>query len=115
MIDLKLILKSVFITIAIVFVVGYAIFEFRWFIQGPIISIKEPVDGESFDENPIKISGEAKNISHLTLNDWPISISNKGAFEEKFLLSPGYNVLKLESQDKFGRKKTLFWEVFYQL
>lgn len=115
MIDLKLILKTGFATLVILFVLGYSLFEFRRIIQGPIIEISEPQDGASYNKNPIKIAGVAKNISHLKLNDWPIAINEKGEFEEKLLLSPGYNIMKLESQDRFGRKNIKYLELLYKL
>ncbi len=97
----------------VLFIVGYSLFEFRWVIQGPIIEIESPISGEGFDNSLIEIKGKIKNVSFLSLNDYQITVDPSGVFKEKLLLSPGYNIMKLEIKDRFGRTEVQFLEVLY--
>jgi len=111
--DFKSTLKIVSLSFILLFIIGYALFEFRWVIQGPIISVESPRNGDSFENNLIEIRGKIKNVAYLSLNDFQISVDTSGAFREKLLLSPGYNIMKLETKDRFGRTESQFLEVIY--
>lgn len=88
---------------------GYALYQARNLITGPVISITEPYNGGAQKDSLVEIKGQARNISAISLNDRPIYIDESGYFVEKLLLEEGYNIMKLKAQDKFGRstEKTL--------
>jgi len=111
--DLKSTLKIASFSIILLFIVGYSLFEFRWIIQGPIISVESPRNGDIFENNLIEVRGKIKNVAYLSLNDFQINVETSGAFREKLLLSPGLNIMKLETKDRFGRTKSQFLEVLY--
>ena len=113
MIDLKSTLKVVSLSLILFFIIGYSLFEFRWVIQGPKISVETPKNGESFDKNLISVRGKIENVTYLALNDYQITVDPSGVFEEKLLLSPGFNIMKLETKDRFGRTEVEFLEVLY--
>ena len=112
---IKLPIKILPIILILIFIAGYSIFEARGIILGPDIVIRSPENGSGFVDSLIEIEGQAKNISYINLNDSPLAISEKGNFKEKFLLSPGYNILELDAKDRFGRQKTIYLELFYKL
>ncbi|MFZ2621445.1 MAG: hypothetical protein WAX85_02720 [Minisyncoccia bacterium] len=84
-------------------IVGYSLFQAQKLIRGPVIDIYSPQNGTTFKETLLEISGRAQNISYLNLNDKPIFTDKNGYFKEKILLSPGYNVIKLDAKDKFKK------------
>jgi hypothetical protein len=84
-------------------VAGYSIFQAWKLISGPIIDIYSPMNGSTYTEALIEVEGRAKNISYLNLNDRPIFTDKSGYFKEKILLSPGYNIIKLDARDKFKK------------
>lgn len=94
-------------------IVGYGYFEARYLIGGPILSISNPKNGSESTENLIQIEGYAKNISYISLNDRQIYVDDKGFFKEPILLSAGYNIVRVNAQDKFGRKKQEMLELVY--
>jgi len=112
--DLKSTLKIVSFSLILLFIIGYSLFEFRWVIQGPIIEVESPKNGESFESSLIEVRGKIKNVAFLSLNDYQITVDTAGVFKEKLLLSPGYNIVKLETKDRFGRAEVLFFEVLYK-
>ena len=86
-------------------IVSYSLFQSWKLISGPIIDIDSPQNGTTYNQALVQISGRARNIAYLNLNDNPIFTDKDGNFKEKFLLSPGYNVIKLDAQDKFKTRR----------
>lgn len=84
-------------------IVSYSIFQAWKIIQGPVIEIYGPENGATFTQALIEVEGRAKNISFLNLDDRPIYTDKTGYFKEKILLSPGYNVIKIDASDKFKK------------
>src|SRR3989344_2710151 len=93
-------------------VAGYAYFEGRALLYGPAIEISPRV--MEVDEPFITISGTALRIVSLSLNGMPISVTEKGDFEEGYVLTPGYNRLILNARDKYGKTTERTIEIFYK-
>ena len=84
-------------------ILGYSLFQAQKLISGPIIDIYTPQNGATYNQTLIEIDGRARNVSYLNLNDRPIFTDKNGYFKEKLLLSPGYNIIKLDARDKFKK------------
>lgn len=83
-------------------IIGYSIFQAYKLISGPIIDVYTPQDGAVYSQTLIEIDGRGRNIAYINLNGKRIFTDKDGYFKEKLLLSPGYNILKLDAKDKFG-------------
>lgn len=108
--------KTLGITLAlsITLILGiYVAFQAKNLILGPQISVSEPHDGATVGFNVVDIKGIARNISEIKLDDSPIFIDTKGVFAEKLIVPPGYSIIKLSAQDRFGRKKTTLLHIVY--
>jgi len=105
----KTILKAALIGLVLVFIGIYGYSKTKDLIDGPRISVSSPEDGETLFQSASVISGTAKNVSFLSLNDRPIFVDKNGNFSETVALLPGYNILSVRGIDKFGKKteKTL--------
>jgi len=86
-----------------VIIVLYSLFQAQKLISGPQIEIYSPKNGSTYSQTLIDVEGRVKNVSYLNMNDKPIFTDKTGYFKEKFLLSPGYNVIKLDARDKFKK------------
>lgn len=93
---------------------GYAIYQSRNIVAGPIITISDPENGTTTTQPLVKISGIAKNVKKITLNDRPIDIDEVGNFDERLLLSEGYNILKISGWDKFDKKTEKIIQLVYK-
>lgn len=101
--------------IAVVAVIGgYGMYRAKTIAEGPKVFIESPEDGSLLSESLVTISGTAKNISFLNLNGAQIFTDESGRFEEKILLSYGYNVITLEAKDRFGRKTEKSLQLMYK-
>ena len=72
--------------------------------SGPKLTIKSPVPNTTVNSPLVEIAGQAKRISRIYLDDNQIFTDEKGQFKEKLLLAPGYTIIKLRVQDRFGRQ-----------
>ena len=112
--DGKLMIR-VLITILFVLIIGgYSIFQAHNIISGPQIALASPLSGGVVTDQSVNISGNAKNISFISLDDRPINIDESGKFNEKLLLYPGYNIIRLYAKDKFGAETEKKVEIIYQ-
>lgn len=103
MTSLKNTIKISSLVAIVVFIGGYSLYEARNIIRGPVLEVFEPTDGSEIENPLIEIKGVAQNISAISINDRAITVDKEGVFNEKLLLSPGYNIIKLSAEDKFGR------------
>lgn len=106
---------KIIITILIVVVfIGYTIYEIQKVVLGPQIEVLSPKNGSLVSNSFIEISGIAKNIKEISLNDRKIYTDEEGNFKENLLLAYGYNALVLKASDKFNRKTEKIIEVVYK-
>lgn len=84
---------------------AYALFQGRYIILGPRVVIESPVNDSLVDQGVIKVSGIGKNVSYLAIDDQRIYTDATGHFEEKLIVNPGINIIKLTLEDRFGRRR----------
>ena len=92
------------LALLVVIIVGYSLFQANKILAGPIINIYTPQNGATYNSTLIEIDGQAKNIAYINLDDRQMFTDKDGNFSQKLLLSPGYNVVKLDAWDKFGKQ-----------
>lgn len=102
----RIILIGFFLALA-----GYAVYEIRGLISGPVIEIEGRVMEVS--EPFITIEGRAGRISTLLMNGQQIPVTEDGAFSEGYVLVPGYNRITLEARDRFGNATERTIEIVY--
>lgn len=107
---LKIFLASLFFSL----ILGYSFYQSKNLFIGPVITVNEPKNGGTSEEQLINITGTAKNIRKITLDDRPIYIDEAGNFSEKLLLSEGYNIIKMTAWDKFDKKTDKTIEIVYK-
>jgi len=95
------------------FILGYSYFQARKLIGGPSLVIESPQNGATLTESLVDIRGTARNVKEVSLNDRPIFTDEEGHFEEKLLVPPGYTIITLKAEDRFGRKTNRSLELYY--
>lgn len=112
--DLHTYLKVIGIIFIAVLIFGYVVFQARNIVLGPIIKMHSPENGASLDNSLIEIKGNAKNISYISMNGRQIFTDEQGEFNEKLLLSYGYNIITIKVQDRFNREVEKKLELIYK-
>lgn len=110
----KLYFKIFLISIFLFLILGYAFYQSKNLLTGPVIDVTEPQNGRTVNNQLINIIGSSKNVKKITLNDRLIEIDESGAFNERLLLSEGYNIMKISAWDKFEKKTEKIIEVVYE-
>jgi hypothetical protein len=82
----------------------YIYHQSRDFLNGPYIKIESPLSGGKVFGPEIEVRGILKRTLSAKLNDNPLLISTDGKFNEKLILSTGYNIIKIEAKDRFGKE-----------
>ena len=114
--DGKVIIKTIIVLVFVLFIIGYGLFQSKNLIYGPKITLDSNFSkAKVVNDDIINLSGTAKNIATITLDDRSISIDESGVFNEKVLLFPGLNVIKLFGKDKFGASTEKKIEIIYKI
>lgn len=110
----KMLIGTSVLIIGFIAIVTYSYLQSEEYLNGPKIVISSPTNGDTMLKPLIQIDGNAKNISQISLNDASIFVDSKGDFHQRTLLLPGYNILTVKAQDKFGKKVEKSIELFYK-
>jgi len=94
-------------------IIGYAISKSTLLIEGPLLKIDKPIEGETFTSPLLQIHGTAKNIAFLTLNGRQIYTNDSGNIYDELLLFSGYNVITVSARDRFGRSREIVRHIIY--
>ena len=100
--DAKKILQIMGLFIFFILIIIYAFFRSHDLIFGVKIKNVNIIDGTKVADAVLKITGNAKNATNLTLNGREISIDEAGNFNETIALLSGDNIINIKAQDKFG-------------
>lgn len=102
-IETRTLLKAAALLGVLGLIIAYIIFQARFLITGPeIILHTEPAVQQN--ERIITLSGTARNITHLWLNDRQIFTDEQGNFTEALVLENGYTITTLRAKDRYGRE-----------
>lgn len=100
---------SFFILFVLVGVFAYM--KMSFLIKGVQIEAKiERVNTSSL----AMIKGKAKNATYITINGREIYIDSDGSFSEPVALIPGFSVITIDTQDKFGKNKEKKFQLVYK-
>ena len=100
----RTIVKRGLIGLGIAIVVGYSYFALEGYVRGPRLELAGPENGISTTTARITITGRAVHVNTLTINGATTSPDLAGNFSESLLLAPGYNIMRVDAQDRYGRR-----------
>ncbi len=89
----------------VVLFVAYVLFQARFMIEGPQISITRS-DVTSENGRIVTLEGVAHNIVRMSLNGRQIFTDKYGNFKETVVLENGYTLATLQAEDRYGRQIT---------
>ncbi len=96
--------KYALIIILFALLVSYSLWEARFLILGPRVSITSPQDGQVVSDPLLVMTGKAKNIAWITLNDHQIFTDENGRWSEELIVSTGTSIMTVKARDRFGRE-----------
>ncbi len=90
----------------------YVLFQARLLIGGPQVALSSELPTIQ-TERKITLTGNASNITTITLNGRPIQTDQAGYFEEPVILENGYTIISIRAEDRYGRETTLTREFVF--
>ncbi len=106
-------MKKILLFLAFLALALYSLFQARFIILGPDISVTSPLDEARVTTRVIDLVGNAQNISYISVNDRPIFISEKGDSNEKLIVENGLSIITIRAKDRFGRQTEKTIRVVY--
>ncbi len=97
--------KNALIALLIFFLIGYFLFEARFLILGPQITIESPKDGEIVSDRVVTLIGRTRNAAWISLNGRQIFTDEEGHWSEKLIVSEGLSIMTVSVRDRFGRTR----------
>lgn len=105
------------ISLGVLFVLAlalYALYQSNTFLSGPELVVSSPTHGELITSKTLAIRGTGSQIARLFLNDRQIFLNEEGRFSEELIALPGYTIISLRAEDKFGRISKEKLEIVYE-
>jgi len=96
--------KNAFLAILFALLIVYSIYQARFLILGPQIWITSPQNGQAVKDPLVVISGRAKNVAWISLNDRQIFTDEEGSWSEELIVSNGISIMTVTARDRFGRE-----------
>ena len=109
----KKIIRIGIFSVFFILIALYALSRSYDLVLGVKIKNINVTDGATITESVFLIKGTAKNATNLTLNNREISIDQDGNFNETIALLPGYNVISIRAEDKFGNVDEKDYKIMY--
>ncbi len=109
---LRSILYYLSVTIVFIVFMGYAIFQARFLIEGPIVTLQNTPQTVQ-EQRIVTLEGTAQNIVFLSLNGRQIYTDKNGYFKEALVLENGYTIATLQAKDRYGRVRSYTEEFVY--
>jgi hypothetical protein len=101
--NLKKIIRVTLTVLFFSFILLYAILNTRLISRGIDLSINGIENGKIYTEGTLEITGNAKRAKHVLVNGREISVNQQGDFKDYLVLLPGYNIMTISAEDKFGK------------
>ena len=101
--DPKKVIKNILALGFFSFILLYAVLNTRFISRGIVLSINGIENGKIYEESVIEINGNAKRAKHVLVNGREISLNQSGDFTDYLVLMPGYNIITISAEDKFGK------------
>lgn len=96
------------------FIIFYSVMKMLPILRGVELSINGIADGQKVTTDKLALAGTALHAKHLLINGREILINEKSEFSEDVFLSPGYNIVSVNAEDRFDKKLTKSYRVLYE-
>lgn len=93
--------------IVLLLLAGYGVFKGFPLIAGPEITLSSPLEGQTFEDGFVNVTGVSKHTENLSLNGAPLLIDASGHFSTTLVLPHGGAILSLTATDRFGKSESV--------
>jgi len=108
-------LKIVAIVVIVVIAVSYLTWQFSNFSRNPELTINEPANDITIEQDRVVFQGQAERESELTINGQSVFINEDGTFTEEIALQEGINTIAVVVRDRQGRESSLTRQILVEM
>lgn len=109
----KTLLRSGSLVLLVVVLLGYSLSRASDLLFGIHLNVLGIRDGQSVTSPTLEVSGEAKHAVGVTIDGHTVSVDTHGLWKDTVVLLPGYNSVTVTAADKFGRKVSNQFAIYY--
>lgn len=92
------------ITIVMIAVLGYLIFQYSNFVAEPKLEVYKPSEGEVIKQREIEVSGITNTDASVLVNNQPVLTDESGNFTAEIEIFEGTEKIEIEATSRSGRK-----------
>lgn len=102
-------LKETVLLLCTVFIllVGYFLFQYRYAIINPPLSLTIPKENEVVRGSEIIITGQTEDNASVLINEMSVSVDSQGVFKKRIDVLPGKETITVTVTNRFGKKTSL--------
>lgn len=91
---------------ALLLLIGFLFFQYRFALIAPSISIKTPKEGSVVGRD-VEIKGKTDSNATVIINNEAAFVNSKGEFMKKVTLFPGNNTVIIKAKNRMGKESVL--------
>ena len=95
---------ALIVVFLIFFLFLFVLFQFRYAIINPPLTIDSPKEGLVTQSKDIQISGHTDPSAVVTINGEVVTVKDDGAFAKQLSLFPGDTVIEIRAQHRLGKE-----------
>lgn len=99
--------KTLLVVLFFIFLVLYLLFQYRYFVFNPPLSISAPKEQEKVARGTIIIAGTTDPKASLSINDQAVSLDEGGNFKKQLTVFPGTTTITIRATNRFGRATSI--------
>ncbi len=99
----------------IVFTLSYLIWQVSSINRAPTVQIESPKNEEIINQLSVKVSGKTDPGSNILVNGEDVFVDSGGKFTTNVSLVPGWQDIKVEAKNRFGKQTQKSLKVLTQL
>lgn len=85
----------------------YLLFQYRFALFSPSLTLGSPRENETFSSNSIHVSGKADSSAIVTIDNKPIVLANDGSFSKDITVFPGKITIHIKARNSFGKESII--------
>ena len=109
--DFKKTLTRGSLILLVLVILGYTYYRTIDLRRGVTLEVTGIQNNNTYHEPLLKLKGRAVHATSLSINNRNIPVDKDWSFKESLLLLPGWNIIEVKAEDKFGRKNVKNYQV----
>lgn len=98
---------SVVVLFLLIFLIGFILFQYRYALINPPLSVDTPKDGLVTTGKDIQVKGRTDENAVIMVNGEAVSVLDDGTFTKTLSLFPGDTVVEITAKHRFGKESKI--------